>query len=152
MEQQLFSSVLDEATSALDTSTESKLYSICKDFGITVSSVGHRRSLRQVCIFAQTRARRDEITSVRIDWRKNARTHERAYERKNEYTKARRTKWKKWNDLTQMHGLVTSLFNIFSLVSRLWIEPWRRRRMGIQENWRLVKFCTEVEKQIECWK
>ncbi|XP_027058162.1 ATP-binding cassette sub-family D member 4-like [Pocillopora damicornis] len=39
--------LLDEATSALDTSTESKLYSICKDFGITVSSVGHRRSLRQ---------------------------------------------------------------------------------------------------------
>nr|XP_058954936.1 lysosomal cobalamin transporter ABCD4-like isoform X1 [Pocillopora verrucosa] len=39
--------LLDEATSALDTSTESKLYSICQDFGITVSSVGHRRSLRQ---------------------------------------------------------------------------------------------------------
>lgn len=39
--------LLDEATSALDTSTESKLYSICKDFGITVSSIGHRRSLRQ---------------------------------------------------------------------------------------------------------
>ena len=79
MEQQLFSSVLDEATSALDTSTERKLYSICQDFGITVSSVGHRRSLRQVCIFAQTRARTNEITCVGMDWRKNARTHERAY-------------------------------------------------------------------------
>ena len=94
MEQQLFSSVLDEATSALDTSTESKLYSICQDFGITVSSVGHRRSLRQVCIFAQTRARTDEITSVRIDWRKYARTNERAYERKNDYTEVRIIKWK----------------------------------------------------------
>lgn len=71
MEQQLFSSVLDEATSALDTSTESKLYSICKDFGITVSSVGHRRSLRQVRIFAQTRARTDKCSNRLTEVRTN---------------------------------------------------------------------------------
>ena len=44
-----FPSVLDEATSALDVAWEIRLYSACKELGITVVSVGHRKSLREVC-------------------------------------------------------------------------------------------------------
>jgi len=41
--------LLDEATSALDVAWEIRLYSACKELGITVVSVGHRKSLREVC-------------------------------------------------------------------------------------------------------
>jgi len=40
--------LLDEATSALDVPSETRLYSVCKQLGITVVSVGHRESLRQL--------------------------------------------------------------------------------------------------------
>ncbi|KAJ7384684.1 ATP-binding cassette sub- D member 4 [Desmophyllum pertusum] len=38
--------LLDEATSALDVPSETRLYSVCKQLGITVVSVGHRKSLK----------------------------------------------------------------------------------------------------------
>ncbi|XP_020629474.1 ATP-binding cassette sub-family D member 4-like isoform X2 [Orbicella faveolata] len=40
--------LLDEATSALDVASETRLYSSCKQLGITVVSVGHRKSLREL--------------------------------------------------------------------------------------------------------
>lgn len=40
--------LLDEATSALDVASETRLYSVCKQLGITVVSVGHRKSLREL--------------------------------------------------------------------------------------------------------
>lgn len=40
--------LLDEATSALDVPSETRLYSLCKQMGITVVSVGHRESLRKL--------------------------------------------------------------------------------------------------------
>ncbi|CAH3167261.1 unnamed protein product, partial [Porites evermanni] len=39
--------LLDEATSALDEPSETTLYSMCKQYEITVVSVGHRESLKQ---------------------------------------------------------------------------------------------------------
>ncbi|XP_066281799.1 lysosomal cobalamin transporter ABCD4-like isoform X1 [Branchiostoma lanceolatum] len=39
--------VLDEATSAVSMETEELLYTMCKDMGMTVISVGHRTSLRK---------------------------------------------------------------------------------------------------------
>ena len=158
MEHHLFSSVLDEATSALDTSTESKLYSICKDFGITVSSIGHRRSLRQVCIIhanesANERSNRcaNGQTSSPTNAKTNTRTHFWTKEcTKNRTEEGTTERTKKQNDSAQMHWLITSPIGLFSSVSRLWVEPWRRRRMGTQENWRWLKFSEEVEEKIEC--
>ena len=40
--------MLDEATSALDDASETILYSVCKQLEITVVSVAHRESLREV--------------------------------------------------------------------------------------------------------
>ena len=40
--------VLDEATSALTEETESELYRICIQLGMTLISVGHRSSLEKV--------------------------------------------------------------------------------------------------------
>ncbi|KAJ8309383.1 hypothetical protein KUTeg_014257 [Tegillarca granosa] len=40
-------SVLDEATSQVGINAEDKLYRLCQELGITVLSVGHRKSLRQ---------------------------------------------------------------------------------------------------------
>ena len=39
--------VLDEATSAMSVEMEEVLYTACRDEGVTLVSVGHRRTLRQ---------------------------------------------------------------------------------------------------------
>lgn len=44
----MFVSVLDEATSALTEEAEEQLYEACKQLGMTLISVGHRRSLEKV--------------------------------------------------------------------------------------------------------
>ena len=44
----VFLSVLDEATSALTEEAEDQLYRICKQLGMTLISLGHRRSLEKV--------------------------------------------------------------------------------------------------------
>lgn len=50
----MFVSVLDEATSALTEEAEEQLYKACKQLGMTIISVGHRRSLEKVMTFSQT--------------------------------------------------------------------------------------------------
>lgn len=61
-------SVLDEATSALTEEAEDQLYRTCKQLGMTLISLGHRRSLEKVPRISTFLCRSTFITLCVLDF------------------------------------------------------------------------------------
>lgn len=58
--------MLDEATSALTEEVEDQLYRTCKQLGMTLISLGHRRSLEKVPCFVKKKKKVYKSTVIAI--------------------------------------------------------------------------------------